>query len=193
MAITSVCGSQGSGKSLVVSAILLDDLQHGKRVMTNIELNIPKEWHIQKEQYVFVHTLQELLDLKPEGYIIALDEANLWADCRMSSKNMKISELVQQIRKKHNEAYFITQNFTKLEKRMREATEIYVQCTKFVLHNGEYIHVLNSEWLSPEVPVYIKVEKYFLDIQIPPKTYMIHANPLYNMYDSTQKQESTYG
>lgn len=186
--ITAIIGSQGSGKSLWLAKILLSEIKDGKRVVTNMKLNI-------NAPYEYVRSLEDFKNAHYQDCVIGIDEANLWGlDCRTSNKNIHMTtEIIQQVRKMGNFLFYTVQEFSKVDKRLRDATDIYMKCKKYVIIDGKKCQVVGSSRLGRDKLIIIETVMIYLDNEdVPPKRFSIVANDYYDVYDTRQMQTSQY-
>lgn len=152
----------GSGKSL--SMVRYAYLYHraGYRILSNIKLNFPYE----------TYTLQNLIDFANSGIglrkvVILLDEAHIFLDSRssVSKRNRIISYFLLQTRKKGCHLYYTTQRFGQVDKRLRENTDVTINCSSKKNKDGEQytlneVNILTDNGIRTERLIY-QSNKYF--------------------------------
>ena len=193
--IYGIIGGQGSGKSILLTRIMLQDIFGGNKVFSNMKINIKDK--SKADNFFVLSSIKDLLendDIKHSS--VCIDEANLWGlDSRNSGKkeNIRIStELCQQIRKRHINFYYTTQRFGKVDKRLRDETDVILRCEKYRLIDKNKIErIIDSVWLDKSIPVVVKVEALYLDLD-KSTSFSFIANPLYDLYDTEEIQKSQY-
>lgn len=117
--LVGIMGKMGAGKTLIQS-ILANYLYHqtGAKIYANYGLK--NSIHIDKMSQVW----------KAENGIICIDEAWLSMDARLWKDNVKITQWINQTRKKKLLVFYTTQHIRQIELRMRTGTDILIYCEK---------------------------------------------------------------
>lgn len=146
MSIYVVTGKLGSGKSLACVARIRDALEVGKRVATNLDLNLEKllPWSNRTAQVIRLPDKPTLVDLEGIGCgnleydeakngVIVLDELGAWLNTRSwgDKDRQPVIDWLLHSRKKGWDVYFIIQNQSMLDKQVREGlAEFLVTCKR---------------------------------------------------------------
>lgn len=186
--IVGIIGSQGSGKTALLTLIAHNDKDDGKRIISNID------WLKIKGEKI-VKNVKELEEHDLNNVKMYIDEANLWGlDSRksLSKQNYKIlTEICQQVRKSGNELFYTTQRWGKIDVRLRDETDILIKVRKYIVVDGDKKYLVGSCKTSSEEKLFIEMKIYYLDLGTV-KTKSFLANSLYGLYDTCQKQEVQY-
>lgn len=132
-------GSMGTGKTLSSVRYAYLWYKKGYTIYSNIKLNFPS---------VRIG-LQELIDFaNAETYldksIVLLDEAHVFLDSRnsQSKRNKMISYFIVLTRKMGCHLIYTTQKFHQIDKRLRDNSDVVVNCTTKTYRGEKYTHNL---------------------------------------------------
>jgi len=120
--IVGFIGNRGAGKTLAMTAALWRAHKKGQTVISNYHLSFPHE----------ALTLEKIRNFKTDNTLqnaaIACDEMHVWFDCRgaMKDKNLLVSYLLAQSRKRNVDWYYTTQHWLQVDVRIRRFTDIIV-------------------------------------------------------------------
>ena len=124
--IVGFVGARGSGKtlSMVLEAYRYQSI--GYRVLSNIGLNFDHETYTGKDIERFASEKNNLKDS-----VLLVDEAHILLDSRTSvtKRNRIVSYFILQTRKRNVHLLYTTQSFHQIEKRLRDQTDILVECS----------------------------------------------------------------
>lgn len=121
-----------------------------------------------------------------QNAVLLLDEMHIWIDSRssMKQKNKAITYFILQTRKRNVRLLYTTQHLHQVDKRLRDTTDVIVFCRN--------ISNRTSTVRDKNVPTYIINEfVYQWREDMKPKMKVIHANPVYDLYDTTEMVEWT--
>jgi len=183
--IAGIIGKLGRGKTVLLTTIAylnhkfgsfyvnrllypeLFDLTNSNKIYANYKLNFPFEP---------VNSYSGLE--KMEKGSAFLDEFWLWADSRMSlsSKNKIISMMALTSRKRGLNVYYTAQNFSRIEKRIRNITDILI-LPNYDIRTG----ILKVEVIEP-------AENYKKVI----KAFSLNVKPFFELYDTRQEITDIY-
>jgi len=156
--LVGLMGPMGQGKTLMMSILMLY-MQHafGARLSANYDLKGAS----------LVRKTSELWAL--EGGIFGYDELWLDLDARESKKNVFLTRLINQSRKKKLAIFYTTQHIRQVDVRVRNATDILIVCKK--TSEGHWFQII--DWQYRELR-----RKYFISFK--------EAAQFYNVYDTYQ-------
>jgi len=168
--IIGIDGGLGSGKTLLMTRYLYDDMQNGYEIRANYHLNFN---HKQLD-------IKEMLTKNPDlnNIAIGIDEMTVFVDCRqsMSKMNRLISYFILQSRKRNVNLYYTTQDFSMVDVRLIRHTHIQISCFKVYYENGEEIeNVRKFIVLDVRNPKNVKINTFYLDI-----------SKYYGLYDTNE-------
>jgi len=188
MAVYIVTGHLGSGKSLLSVRIAHDYLKQGRRVASNITLNLDKLLPAQsrttavKLPYI---PNQAHLEALGQGYdgpydeekfgCLILDEAGTWLNSRdWNDKDRRgLFTWITHARKHGWDVLLLVQDWESLDAQIRRSVcELYVSCSRTDRVKVPYLpvklpkyHVATARYLGPDGPVskrwFAKGEEYF--------------------------------
>lgn len=118
-----VLGERGAGKTLLMTAIAVDEYNNNKR-------RIFSNYHLKGVPYDII-TFKELIELPDylTNAIVCLDELQVGADSykTFSKSNEGVNTFVTQLRKRKVTLYYTTQVYTQIAKRVRNQTNYIMQ------------------------------------------------------------------
>lgn len=131
--VSGMTGPRGSGKTLVMTYLAMQDMANGIPVLANYKIQGPF-----KKRGSIVNVESQPLDL-PQLFemssslrqcVAAIDEINLWFESTraMSNGNRIIGIVLQQIRKRQMSVYWTSQNFDWVYNRIRWQTDTITEC-----------------------------------------------------------------
>ena len=189
-------GGRGSGKTLSMSVEAAIQLILGRRVFSNypIEVKYRDEGGKVTEYRSTPYKMDDLLtfDQELQNAFILLDEANLFLDARrsQSTQNLLISRLITFIRKRQLSILVTTQGWGMLEKRLREQTDLLVECFDL---SFRYPNLKAGAFISQEVTDISGIftgRPLFRGDEYKPKwwqntrTRILHGMKFWNIYDT---------
>lgn len=109
-----IIGKKGSGKTLLLVYLIVEYLKLNKK------LNVFTSFTLNRMKYNRID-FKKIFEIKMQNAIVGLDEAYLFADCRMSPTkfNRLISYLIYQTRKAKLDVYFTSPSFNDVDVRLR--------------------------------------------------------------------------
>jgi hypothetical protein len=149
--VMMITGSRGSGKSLFLSSMVVEELLRGKTVWSNMPVklthtiankyNVPKLKTKPLDLDAFYALSEEL-----QNGVVCIDEAQNMSDSRSSLtlKNRLLNAIVAQVRKRNLNVYYTTQDPSWVDVRLRFATDVEVAC--FDLGYSPWGRNHNVEW-----------------------------------------------
>lgn len=120
-----------------------------------------------------------LSDITAEIRKITMDSGNfnmLRTAQRMD--NSFFTQVIYRILAKHNNMYATSQTTSKIEKDVRDLSQVHIHCHS--LHVGEHMFVYNDFYF---IDSYNTALEQFESGQVRPKRAMFYANPYFVMYD----------
>ena len=114
-------GRQGAGKTRFITIL-------GILLKTKSKMKLYANYKLFGVEYINVNSLKELKQI--QSGIVLLDEMWLSVDSRRSMGNVDFTGLIAQLRKKNIIAIFTTQQISKLDVRVRDATDYLFHCDK---------------------------------------------------------------
>lgn len=120
--LVGIMGKMGSGKTLSMS-ILAEYLatRTNSKIYANYDLKMP----------IHATPVESLNDItKKENSIFCFDEMWLSMDARQWKDNVRLTQWVNQTRKKKMIVFYTTQHIKQIEMRARNATDILIYCEK---------------------------------------------------------------
>jgi len=147
-------GGQGSGKTISIVKMLLEDYANGKKIMTNFTLQGIKYKIMTKEMIKNYSSNQEQI----QNTSLGLTELHTIIDSRSSGKNKTLTWFFLQLRKRGVTLYGDSQHFGQIDKRVREETDIFIECQCYLLDdNYKLIPTFKKEFTDEEFNnLYIK-------------------------------------
>lgn len=115
-------GAQGSGKTLSMVKDMYDLHVEGYKTLSNLKLSFDHKIITYKDLEEYTKSKEQLL-----YHNIAIDEVHLWFNSRrsMSKKNVILSYMVAQMRKKGNYLFYTSQTVRKPDIILKEETDIF--------------------------------------------------------------------
>jgi len=156
--LIGIMGPMGQGKTLVMS-ILMQYMR--------IKMRIPLASNYDLLKSKRISTTSELWGLS--AGIFGYDELWLDLDSRESKKNVFLTRLINQSRKKKLLIMYTTQHIRQVDVRVRNATDILIICKK--VNDGHWFQIV--DWQYRELR-----RKYFISFE--------EASKFYNVYDTYQ-------
>lgn len=178
--IAGILGKLGRGKTCLLTALAYFNYKFGSLYVKSLlyprlfnlsnSHEIYANYHL-KFPYKPVTCYDELDDMKSGSAF--LDEFWVWADSRMSmtNKNKSVSMLALKSRKRDLDIYYSAQNWSRIDKRIRNITDILIM-PDYDMRTG----IISVDVCEP-------LEKYKEVI----KSFKISAKPFFSMYDTTQE------
>lgn len=125
MALVSIEGPMGAGKTGVATWLAHQDYLAGRQIFCNYFVNFD---YIEFDQELFYKLNEENFELN-NCHIVA-DEGYLYMDARtsMSAGNRVVNYYAMQTRKRNVDLSITTHAFNRLDKRIREAVTIRIAC-----------------------------------------------------------------
>lgn len=206
MAIYLITGKLGSGKTLACVGRIRDALLAGKRVATNLDLNLEKLLpHIAREVVCYrVPDKPSVDDLEAIGLgndspdedgngLIVLDELGAWLNTRdfQDKARKNVIDWLLHSRKKGWDVYFIIQHANMLDKQVREGlAEFLVSCRRTdrlrIPFIGAFIKVVTTVDLRPP-KIHIGTVRYGVERDaLVVDRWWYRARDLYDAYDTRQ-------
>lgn len=201
--VIGLVGPRGSGKSVGMTGIcVLDGLLAGRRVVSNLPISIKVRYRdcekVLSTEELDPSTLLDINEFTRNYYdcMIALDEVNTFlADALRSTTNQALhfSYVLQQMRHRHLDFIYTSQNETWQTDRLHFQTDFYIRCRDAAFYKGrpkkEDIGRF-SRWeihdMSGTVTGEVLHGRYN---RIPPyKTMKFHNTPFWNCYDTELMQ-----
>ena len=184
MAIYLVTGKLGSGKSLACVGRIRDALKQGRRVATNLDLNLERMLDSSVRAVSCIRipdkpTLQDLVDLgrgsedrdKAKHGVIVLDELGAWLNTRSwgDKERQPVIDWLLHSRKLGWDVYFIIQHANMVDKQVREGlAEFLVTCRRTDRLRLPLISALSKMVAGVEVrppQIHVGTVRYGLDPQ----------------------------
>lgn len=162
--IIGFIGKRGSGKTLSMTKEAYLYYRQGYTIYANIKLNFPYEKYTLEDIASYANG-----EVQFKKVFFIIDEAHVFIDSRRSGskKNLAISYFILQTRKRDVKLAFTTQYWHQVDKRLRDATEIIVECTFDKQHERVNIMMTSRNTGATRYRHY-------------------NAIPLYGMYDTTE-------
>lgn len=177
MSLACAVGDVGTGKSLISTAMAVDDDKE-REVWANYKINIPN-WHRLEPQ--------DLADL--DNALVCIDEAYLWLDCRAHGKLQQyMSYILFQSRKSSLDFILTQQIFGTIDLRFREMADLIILCDKKGDPRKEIRGVPNKNY-TPDGKFKYAIMKVsntkpqFRKLDLPFKA----AEKIYSYYDTNEK------
>lgn len=138
--IIGFIGRMGSGKTLSMTRYAYKYFCAGYKIYSNIKFNFPYTEYTLKDLVDFANN-----DVPLYKSLIILDEAHIFLDSRNSQRgiNKIVSYFLLQTRKKGCHLYYTTQRFHQIDKRLRDNSDVLIQCSTKKNRNGEQ-YTLNN-------------------------------------------------
>jgi len=164
--VVGIKGLKGSGKTLVMTMLLLMEYLKGKKIYTNYKVFFPHE-------IIDVKKLVEL-DVELENCVIGIDELHMICDARRHGKdqNLLMSYFVLQSRHRSVNFYYTTQFERQVDVRIIENTDINIVCENL------YIDTDNDGFA--DLFRLIIQDKRFRPVKFRQKT--MYGKPFFQMY-----------
>jgi len=191
--ISGIIGTQGSGKTMTACMFCIEHVRAGGKLITNIDINEL----VGNPNYTKIDSLKQLVEMDKVNTMIFIDEIILWGlDCRSSSQkeNKQLTmELIFQCRKHRVKLFYSAQQFTIIDKRLRDQTDILFEVTKCIKGvDSRMIPIISNLEIDSSIECFIKVEMLHIAGNIS-RTFFFRANDYFNAYDTLQIQKTQYG
>lgn len=124
--IIGIVGDMGSGKTLLMTALLMNDAKEGNKLYTNYNLLKNETTKLRLHEIKKLFTL-ELINKVSFG----CDEMHIFMDSRSGARNRVISYWILQTRKRGIDLFYTTQYFHQIDRRLRDATLYKIECTNY--------------------------------------------------------------
>lgn len=158
--LVGIMGKMGTGKTLS-QTILLSYLHHvtGVPLAANYKINLKK-----------ASVVTNLMEIeKKTSEVFGFDEIWLSADARMWADNVKLTQWVNQTRKKKMIVFYTTQHIRQVEMRIRNATDVLIVCEKDA--QGHWLTFIDYQYKTIG-------RRYLIPHEVARKFY-----PLYDTYE----------
>lgn len=208
MSIYLVSGKLGSGKTLVSVARIRDALMAGRRVATNLDLNLegllPRRWKAascvrlpDKPGVGHLEALgcgNESRDESVNGLIV-LDELASWLNARtyQDKTRMAVIDWLLHSRKHGWDVMFICQHIEQIDKQIRTSlVEYLVSCRRTdrlkIPFVGGLVRSLSAGYLKGNMPqVHVATVRYGVDVNaIVADRWIYRGRDIYGAYDTRQ-------
>lgn len=170
--IIAILGKMGSGKTCFLTYLMYLDYKAGRKVVADYGLKFPNTYL----------TLDQIATLPDEiqGASVAVDEIHEAADSRSIFKkgNAGVTKLVSQIRKRKCVFYYTTQVLKKVDKRIRDVTDMFITCDPY----GQPVRFVDGQ---PEYHYFI-IRVYNDRFGEPMKEFIFHGAPFFDLYDTNE-------
>ena len=207
-----VHGKKGSGKSLIVVARIRDALLAGKKVATNLNLQLDKLLPIGTRQVTCYRlpdrpSIEDMeaigrgsdkLDEATYGLVI-LDEMATWMNSRSwaDKGRQALLDWFVHSRKMRWDSYFLCQGLNQIDKQLRESlVDHTVACKRLDKIRIPFLGVLTKHFLGFELrapKVHLAIVKYGVGPDsILSDRWTYRGKNLYAAYDTEQKFSATY-
>jgi hypothetical protein len=123
-------GAQGSGKTISIVKYLIEDFSKGKNILTNFGMNKINYNFLSKKMLLDYSQNQEQI----KNTSIGITELHTVIDSRASGKNKFMTWFFLQLRKRGVTLYGDTQHFGQIDKRVRDETDLFIECQTFLLN-----------------------------------------------------------
>lgn len=137
--IIGYVGTRGRGKTLSCVREAYEHYLQGYEIFSNIKLNKKyfKTWH-SIDNKTIIDWVKGDKQFKKAFFI--LDEVHIYLDSRMgmSKRNVIISYFVLQTRKRNVRIGYTTQFIDQVDKRLRQPTEVMIQCQNYIGESGMF-------------------------------------------------------
>jgi hypothetical protein len=166
--IVGFIGTLGSGKTLSMVREAYKYHLRGSKIMANLKLKFPYQ-EIDFEQ-LFAMAQEEI---PPYEVVILLDEVHIMLDSRsaMSKVSKTMSFWTLQTRKMGVKLFYTTQYAHQIDKRLRSATDLFVQCDGVtIVRGGKEYFVCQNEIYNDNAS----------------KREIFLGNDFYHLYDTRQ-------
>jgi len=127
-------GGQGSGKTISIVKYLLQDYTNGKNILTNFSLQDIKYEMLTKQMLIDYSKNQDQINNTSMG----ITELHTLIDSRASGKNKFLTWFFLQLRKRGVTLYGDTQHFGQIDKRVREETDMFIECQTYLKNTNNY-------------------------------------------------------
>lgn len=214
MAVYLVSGRLGSGKTLACVGRIRDALLDGRRVATNLDLNLEKllPHRAKKVDCQRIPDKPSIADLDAVGLgnpvpdeskngLIVLDELGSWLNSRewADKGRQKVIDWLIHSRKKGWDVIFIVQHISMIDKQVRDAlVEYLVVCRRLdrmkIPLLGGLINTISGGLISGHLPrVHLGIVRYGTSHDAPVSDRWVYTGTdLYSAYDTRQVFTSSY-
>lgn len=208
MAIYLVAGKLGSGKTLACVGQIRDAIQAGRRVATNLDLDLAALVgpHNRTARVIRVPDKPTVADLEVIGMgtesrdecdngILVLDELASWLNARTFNDRTRqpVLDWLVHSRKKGWDVFFICQHLQQIDKQVRESlVEFLVSCRRLdrlkVPFVGGLLRFLSAGFISGQLPkIHVAVVRYGVEHLAPiAERWVYRAHDLYAAYETRQ-------
>jgi len=176
--IVGIVGQMGSGKTLSMVFFAYHYQKQGKKILSNFRVRFPHRIITKKDIIEYGKGCSKEL----EDTLICLDEVQIMLDSRLHAKkgNRLISYMLLQSRKRSVDWFYTTQQFHNVEKRLRENTDLIIECSPTYTKEAGKKKVLQSVRLS-------FINYHGRDVFSPIQAIdLIPNKDLYELYDTYQ-------
>lgn len=162
--IIAYLGTRGRGKTLSLVREAYEHYNKGYNIYSNIKLNDKKfkQWTMIDGKMLLAWVNG---DKQFKKAFFILDEVHVYLDSRMgmSKRSIIISYFILQTRKRNVRLGYTTQFFNQVDKRLRNPTEVFVDCHNFKGEDGKIRNRNLVTFLESGRMVYqiFEAEKYF--------------------------------
>jgi hypothetical protein len=158
MVVVGLVGEMRSGKTLMMTILLLDEYLSKKEVLSNYHLNFP-------HQIIDVNEMDKSIRDRKTDYFenkaIGIDEIHVFMDSRGSGqkRNKMLSYFLTQSGKLDTTIYWTSQFMRQVDVRLRLNTQILYKVKRYVLKRGVKVLLRQDD---KRHDFYIDAEKYVL-------------------------------
>jgi len=217
MSIYLVSGKLGAGKTLACVGVIRDALLDGRKVATNLDLNLDKmlPGRIGKKSPVHCVRLPDKPDVSDLDHlgsgndemderrngIIILDELASWLNSRTFNDKSRapVIDWLIHSRKHGWDVYFITQHIEQIDKQVRTSlVEYLVTCRRLdrlkIPFVGKLLQSLSGGYLTGNLPkIHVGVVRYGTEQHAPiADRWVYQARDLYAAYNTRQVFSDSY-
>ena len=214
MAVYLVSGRLGSGKTLACVGRIRDALLAGRRVATNLDLNLEKllPYRAKKVDCQRIPDKPSIVDLNAIGMgnpvpdeskngLIVLDELGSWLNSRewADKGRQGVIDWLIHSRKKGWDVIFIVQHLSMIDKQVRDAlVEYLVVCRRLdrmkIPLVGGLLNTVSAGLISGHLPrVHLGIVRYGTSPDAPVSDRWVYTGTdLYAAYDTRQVFTSSY-
>lgn len=190
MVVVGLIGEMRSGKTLMMTLLLHDDMIKKRKVLSNYNLNF-------KSELLNVNELDLAIRKKNTDYFsdksIGIDEIHVFMDSRgsMQKRNKMMSYFITQSGKLDSTVYWTSQFLRQVDVRLRINTQILYKTERYIIKNHKKVLLRQDD---KRTDFFIDAKKYFLKdtrkglAYIYEKTItLMNPHKYFYLYDTTER------
>jgi len=194
--VVAIVGPRGSGKTLLLVWLALQDMSHRIACLSNVTIKGPMRCSPNRKvrtvaseplEYMNLVTMDDSIRRK----LVAIDEINMYFDSLkfQSTGSQLFNSMIQQMRKRDLGLYYTTQNFRWVDNRIRTQTDLLITCRDQYCFGGRESGLKRGELIQiyvKDISGYLSGRPYDAETNPVQTFWMLRGKPIWPYYETTQ-------